>query len=248
MGAFDLAREDFAALEEGILVQERSFLDLILSRSHALPCDEIFPSAEPERSNIRIRGKTPNQLRVFAARSNAEFNLVAGLLEKRYQWRGYAAPMLTTDHPELDTSDSSTQVTLVAEYGDVALGTLTVGVDSSAAGLYVEHCFPEEVSALRERVQRLAELTRLAVDQCRHSRAVLAALFQAAYVFCRVEHNASDVLIEVNPRHVAFYRRAFGFLQAAKERTSPRVGASSVLMRLEMAGLDRRLGAFVAAT
>ena len=247
MGAFDLAAGDFAALEEGILVQEKSFLDLILSRTHALPSERLFPSPEPERSTLRVQGNTTDHLRVFAVRSNAELDYVAELLEKRYQWRGYAAPKFACNKPDSDAPVPSTQVTLVAKYGDAALGTLTVGVDSSDAGLYVEHCFPEEVSALRKQSQRLAELTRLAVDQCKHSRAILAGLFQAAYVVCRVENNVSDVLIEVNPRHVAFYRRAFGFLPAAKERTSPRVGASSVLMRLEMAGLDRRLGASVAA-
>jgi hypothetical protein len=245
MGAIDLARADFAALGDG-LVQELSFLDLIQSRDSAIPCDGAVPPSEPVVP-VRARAKRPERIRVFAARSDVEIGSVAGLLEKRYQWRGYAAPMLKGAEQGTDAADCSKQVTLVAKEGDVALGTLTIGIDSSGGGLYVEHCFPEEVSALRERAHKLAELTRLAVDHCKHSRAVLAALFQSAYFVCRVEHNASDVLIEVNPRHVAFYRRAFGFRPAAQERTSPRVGASSILMHLEMTGLDRRLGAFGAA-
>jgi hypothetical protein len=50
----------------------------------------------------------------------------------------------------------------------------------------------------------------------------------------RERADITDMFIEVNPRHVPFYRRAFGFRVAAPERTCPRVLAPSVLLRLEV--------------
>jgi hypothetical protein len=45
----------------------------------------------------------------------------------------------------------------------------------------------------------------------------------------------------VNPRHVRFYRRVFGFAVAAAERVCERVGAPSVLLRLDLECFGRRL-------
>jgi len=57
----------------------------------------------------------------------------------------------------------------------------------------------------------------------------------------RSMHGVTDVFIEVNPRHVGFYQRALGFAVAAGERFCERVKAPSVLLKLELADLERRL-------
>ena len=67
------------------------------------------------------------------------------------------------------------------------------------------------------------------------SRRLLATLFQLAYVFAHRIHGATDVVIEVNPRHVIFYKRMLGFVQICEERMCPRVKTSAVLLRLSMA-------------
>ena len=36
-------------------------------------------------------------------------------------------------------------------------------------------------------------------------------LFHIAYIFARRMHDRTDLLIEVNPRHVRFYERMLGF-------------------------------------
>ena len=41
-------------------------------------------------------------------------------------------------------------------------------------------------------------------------------------------------MIEVNPRHVAFYRRMLGFADFGGERPCSRVGAPAVLLRLPL--------------
>jgi hypothetical protein len=90
--------------------------------------------------------------------------------------------------------------------------------------------------------RRIAELIRLAIEDEVDPKAVLAELFSAAYAIGRVIHHATDALIEVNPRHVTFYERIFGFARESAESVCPRVNAPAVLLRLDLACLDQKLG------
>jgi hypothetical protein len=70
---------------------------------------------------------------------------------------------------------------------------------------------------------------------------VLASLFNAAHGVM-VANRLDDVFVEVNPRHVGFYRRSLCFKVAGPETTCPRVGAPSVLMRMKVADLTDKIG------
>jgi hypothetical protein len=64
------------------------------------------------------------------------------------------------------------------------------------------------------------------------SKGALGSLFHLAFIYaCRI-NDCDEILVEVNPRHMAFYKRMLGFIQAAPERTRDRVGAPAVLLRL----------------
>ena len=66
-------------------------------------------------------------------------------------------------------------------------------------------------------------------------------MLSLAHLVARKVHEVTDVFIEVNPRHVAFYSRALGFVVAAGERICERVRAPSVLLRAELDVLEERL-------
>ena len=59
-------------------------------------------------------------------------------------------------------------------------------------------------------------------------------MFHIAYMYARRLHRCTDILIEVNPRHVRFYRSMLGFEVLGPERTCPRVNAPAVLLRLRL--------------
>jgi predicted amidophosphoribosyltransferase len=120
------------------------------------------------------------------------------------------------------------------------LGTLTLGIDGPG-GLLAEHSYREVIDEARRAGAVMCELTRFAVAPMTDCRAVMAPLLTSAYRLAKHEHEATDVFIEVNPRHVAFYRRGFGFAVAAGERFCHRARAPSVLLRLELAHLQERL-------
>ena len=153
------------------------------------------------------------------------------LIEKMYSWRGYDADALIQD---------PNKVTLVAYQDDKVVGTLTLGLDSPK-GMVVDELYKREADILRAEGRIPSDITRLAVDQDIKSKSVLAALFHLSFIYGRNIHQATDFLIEVNPRHVIFYQRMLGFEPFGEERICPRVNAPAVLLRLDLALANKQI-------
>jgi len=153
------------------------------------------------------------------------------LIEKMYSWRGYDADALGKD---------PSKITLVAYQDDKVVGTLTLGLDSPQ-GMVVDELYKREADILRAEGRTPCDITRLAVDQEIKSKSVLAALFHLSFIYGHNIHQATDFLIEVNPRHVLFYERMLGFVPFGEERTCPRVNAPAVLLRLDLAHADEQI-------
>jgi hypothetical protein len=113
--------------------------------------------------------------------------------------------------------------------------------------LLADQSYAEEVSALRAQGRRVCELGRLALAEQADTKTVLSILFSLAYGVGKALQDVTDVFIEVNPRHVAFYRRVFGFVIDAGERFCERVQAPAVLLRTSVGQLEARLRAYCAA-
>lgn len=122
-------------------------------------------------------------------------------------------------------------VTLHAIQNDRTIGTLTINFDSPP-GLQAEALYPVEVSTLRHRGQ-VCEFTRLALDRSVAGKEVLCGLFYVAYAYSHQIKLINHLVIEVNPRHEAFYTRMLGFHRSGSERICPRVSAPAVLMALD---------------
>jgi len=177
---------------------------------------------------------------VLVAKSRADLSMATELVRHQYAARGYFAD---TEHPDEATQDGARRSSVIlARSHQRVVGTLTVVIDSPA-GLFADEVNREFLEPLRARGRRLSELVRLAVTHQREtdSRKVLAALFNAAHGI-GVANRLHDVLIEVNPRHVGFYRRALCFEVAGEEKVCPRVNAPSVLLRMNLSDLTRKIG------
>jgi hypothetical protein len=129
---------------------------------------------------------------------------------------------------------------LLAESAGTLTGTLTIR-DESALGLLAERTYGDEIRSLRSEDRRLGELGKLAVEEGVDWKTTLDALVQSAYIVARIMYKLTDVVIEVNPRHVRFYQRVFGFTVGGAERMCERVGAPSVLLHLDVECFGRRL-------
>ncbi len=117
------------------------------------------------------------------------------LVERRYAGRGYTIPSQPQD-PQLSTFIAYDEGQLV--------GTVSVRLDSDK-GLSADDLYRNEIDALRSAGARICEFTRLAVDKTAASKPVLAGLFHTAYLYASVIRGCTHAVIEVNPRHVAFY-------------------------------------------
>ena len=160
-------------------------------------------------------------------RSRASF-----LIKRRYAWRGYQASPLAANVANMITLGAFDQGTPIA--------TITVGIDSPA-GLAIEKLYPEEARSLRSSGAHLCEFTKLAVDNMIRSKAVLAAIFHIAYIYAKRLRGATDLLIEVNPRHVRFYESMLGFKAIGSEKIDPRVNAPAVLLWLALSYAESQI-------
>ncbi len=157
--------------------------------------------------------------------STAERRAAANvLLQDRYGWRGYAGA-------NIPNFDGTNHLPLVATCKGQSVGTLTVSLDGPK-GLGCEATFPEEISALRDSGRVLCEFTRLAVHPEAGSRQAIASLFQVAYLVATRLGEADAVMLEVNPRHVAYYQRIIGASVLAGERFHERAQAPAVLLSI----------------
>jgi len=142
------------------------------------------------------------------------------LLERRYASRGYRL-------------SRSADVTLGAYWEGKLVSTL--GLRRDAGSLAADQSFPKEMAGMREQGWQLCEFTRLAADPDGPSKLVLASLFHLAYLHAVHHWGAEFLVIEVNPRHKAFYRRMLDFQPHGEERLHRSVGAPAVLMSLSLA-------------
>ncbi len=164
-----------------------------------------------------------------------EHRVSDALVSDRYSWRGYgAAPR------GAESAVKQREVTLLAWSSDDAVGTMTMGFNNGC-GLLADQTYGEKLDAIRARGRSVCEFTRFAVSSAADSKATISGLFDLSYVLGRKMLGVTDVVVEVNPRHVGFYRRAFGFEPISDVRTCERVNAPAVLLRLDVAEMEGRM-------
>lgn len=157
------------------------------------------------------------------------------LLKKMYGWRGYAV--------DPAAHHAMNRITLYAETGGVTVGTMSLCLDDPELGLPADDNFRDELDGLRAGQRRLCEPSRLAIDKG-VSKRVFAALIHISYIYAHNIHGYSDYVIEVNPRHVMFYKRMLGFQDFGGQRPCSRVGAPAVLLRLDLDYMGEQIRKF----
>jgi len=170
-------------------------------------------------SNVRYK--------VRVARTPEQIEQADALVEKMYGSRGYQVQATSPDQQLMPSV-----CLLVYDEQQTPVGTVTAGFGNPFA-LRADELYQSELDALRHAGARVMEMTRFAIDSHGiHSARIQAALFNVSYI-CGKLAGFNQVVIELNPRHVAYYERYFGFRQIGKERCCPRVNAPAVLLGLD---------------
>jgi hypothetical protein len=211
----------------------RSGKDASASRSDTSAQQRRVPTREdahvPQCGELLL---VRDEFQLRLANSRGLQNESSELVERMYAWRGYKRAAQTS-------VQCANEATLQTCLGEQVFGTLTVRYDADA-GLAADELYKRELDAFRSGGARIAELTRLAVDPEFGSKEVLGSLFHAAYICCGPVGRVSDVFIEVNPRHVAFYERMLNFRRVGEPKMCPRVAAPAVLLHVDVAHVGKQ--------
>jgi hypothetical protein len=173
--------------------------------------------------SINESGPGLQEFRIRMANSRGTRDAGSLLLKKMYSWRGYSI--------EPPSGYDPNKLMLTADTGGKTVGTMSLCFDSRV-GLPADENFRDKLDELRAQNRRLCEPSRLAIDWYTPKR-VFAALMHISYIYSHKTHGYSDYVIEVNPRHAAFYKRMLGFRDLADERMCTRANAPAVLLRVE---------------
>jgi GNAT superfamily N-acetyltransferase len=167
-----------------------------------------------------------DEYRIRLMRTREQRKLASALIARMYSSRGYDA------HVPSAVTLRNDSVTFGAYSAQRLCGTLTLGFDFDS-GLMADTLYRCEIDAFREHGSRVCELSRFAVDPDFRSKDLLASLFEAACMHALSE-DMDIAVIEVNPRHVAFYKRMLGFTQVGEIKTCPRVNAPAALLHVDV--------------
>jgi hypothetical protein len=181
-------------------------------------------TSDAATTGLEEAGAEHAAFKIRVARREGFQDAAGTLIERRYSDRGYQSSRKRPEDPNL--------YTFVAYDEGELVGTVGVRIDSER-GLSADDLYKDEIDQLRAAGCRLCEYTRLALDHQAVSKPVLAGLFHTAWMFTYYLRNCDFAVIEVNPRHAPFYRRALMFEPIGQERFNTRVSAPAVLLCLQ---------------
>ncbi|MFT7722065.1 MAG: long-chain N-acyl amino acid synthase [Roseateles sp.] len=171
---------------------------------------------------------------------NSDFGGLEGealdLVERRYNDRGLAVA-----RERYSSRNEAGDIVCSARDGERIVGTLSVRFDGTG-GLHADALFEAELAEWRAGGVKLCEFGGLAVDKHSHNpKRVLAQLYHLGYLHAHRRAACERLVIEVNPRHVAFYRRWLGLLPYTAARHNARVNAPAVLMSVDFATVREQI-------
>lgn len=225
----------------------RSLRSLIVDKYSFLPQDEdtIISFKSPHRlrdlcipesdSDTAYDCPIDHQLfRIRMVNSKGQRKAASLLIKKKYSWRGYSVDAPLENAPN--------RITLIAETGNEIVGTMTLCLDGGI-GLPADENFRDRLDLLRAQGRKLSEPSRLAIDD-NVPKQVFASLIHISYIYAHNIHGFTDWVIEVNPRHAAFYKRMLGFEDFGEQRVCTRVEAPAVLLRLKLEYMAEQIEKF----
>ncbi len=191
---------------------------------------------EPCKSVLYRRKGPHGEFTIKVAECDDDREAAKAVVNRLYGWRGYG------EHHQLAERASCT--TFIASFNSEVVGTLTLTVDSPKR-LNVDETFVDELIHIRsDHEASLCELTKFAFDPTVGSQPMLAALFHVIFAYGTQIYDCTDLLIEVNPRHVRFYETMLDFSRLGPLRTNASVNAPSQLLQLRVAEIERRIALF----
>ncbi len=206
------------------------------------------PPAAPQNTQRPLVSDPLKHLSIRLVRDQASKYKAHRLLQTVYRRKGYLDSLPGEALPHL-VDDSNVLTILTESRAGEALGTASLestcdllwtrpsgAPKESNHPLPCEAIFSEELKALPKKGRRIGEITKLAlVEGAPFAKSILVQQFNLLYILAHRVFGLTDFVIEVNPRHVRYYERGFGFKRIGTEKPCPRVGgAPAALLHLDL--------------
>lgn len=170
-------------------------------------------------------------------RNRDELTKALALVHDNYVRCGYIEPRPSGIRLSIHYIVPTTR-TFITVLGDEMIATISLFCDSPL-GLPMDVLYGDELLSLRQQGRHIAEVGMLADGGRSLSVAfpAMMALMKRVYWAC-MGMARSDLLVTVNPKHRAFYRRMFCFEEYGSERTYAAINdAPVVLLRMNLSVL-----------
>lgn len=126
-----------------------------------------------------------------------------------------------------------TLILIIKDKADELVATATLVFEESCT-LPAENIYAQEINSLRNLGRKTVELCRLCIrPDYRNSKEILVLLFNYIAIYITKIKNYHSLIIEVNPRHKAYYKALLQFTEIGALKECPHVeNAPSVLLHL----------------
>lgn len=174
----------------------------------------------------------PFKLKTRLARTKEDLQKVFELAYEVYLEKGYAFHHDTKMETSIYDAHKDSLILLVENDNHEAVGSITLYYDDSKL-VPADNIFNEELNLLRKEGIKFAEVSRFVVKQdYQHNKEILLSLINTIYIHAFRIMNIDEFIIEVNPRHVDYYKKLLGYVQFGEVKECPRVNnAPAVLLR-----------------
>jgi N-acyl-L-homoserine lactone synthetase len=213
-------------------------------------------STESGVSKAIRRSKTAIMAKETYQVNSSEFTIkIANTLNEReevfklayqvYLEKGYteanAQEMLIQDYD----ANPDTAILVVKDKNNKIAGSVTL-VFKNELCLPSENIFSEEISSLELTDKKMVEISRLVIDSnYRNSKEIILLLFNYLSIYSYRNRLYTHLIIQVNPRHEAYYEKLLAFQKIGAEKICPRVqGAPAVLLILELEKQQEEIARF----
>lgn len=149
-----------------------------------------------------------------------------------YAEKGYAFHHDTKMETSLFDAEENTLILMVENNKNEIIGSMSLYYDNGKL-LPADTIFNEELHSLRCQGVKFAEVSRFVVRQdYQHQKEILITLINTIFIHAFRIMKIDEFVIEVNPRHVDYYKKLLGFVQFGNVKECPRVNnAPAVLLR-----------------
>jgi GNAT superfamily N-acetyltransferase len=216
--------------------------DIVMSESvaHVTAGEPISSSLASSPSRLKgcwfENSDTADSLDFGLATDRNALEQALRLQHDQYVAQGYMDPHPSGWRLNLYNALPTTRV-FVARDQDRVVGTMTL-IEDSRLGLPMDEIYVDELQDLRSQQRILAEASGLALhpDYQIAGIPILMRLIRMLVLYAAEIGHFSDLCIAINPRHAAFYQKAFHFRAIGGLKQYRKVnGAPAVALRLDLA-------------